>query len=130
MNDTDFTRPLGRLRASGLTVVLAGDRLIVRPASGLTEHLRAFIRTRWASIVAALLSETIPDDRITCRACANLSGRCCLAAWRREIAASQNYEPVRDLPRRCEGYAFGISTEEMPALSVNTLTEESHDRRT
>lgn len=96
--------PLADLRASGLAVVLAGDRLIVRPASGLTEHLRALIRTRRASIVAALLSETLPDDRITCRACANLSGRQCLAARRREIVASPEYEPMRDIPRRCEGY--------------------------
>jgi len=47
------------------------------------------------------------DDRRTCGLCANLAGRRCLAAWRGEIVASRSYEPVRDLPRRCEGYAPG-----------------------
>lgn len=48
--------------------------------------------------------ETFPDDRRTCDQCANLEERRCLAAWRGEIVASRDYEPVRDLPRRCEGY--------------------------
>lgn len=47
---------------------------------------------------------TFDDDRRTCRQCANLDEARCLAAWRGEIVASRNYEPVRDLPRRCEGY--------------------------
>ena len=45
------------------------------------------------------------DDRRRCDQCANLTGRgLCLAARRGEIVASRTYEPVRDLPRRCEGY--------------------------
>jgi hypothetical protein len=44
-----------------------------------------------------------PDDRRTCEQCANLGNRC-QAAKRGEIVASRNYEPIRDLPRRCEGY--------------------------
>jgi hypothetical protein len=47
------------------------------------------------------------DDRRTCDQCANLIARRCQAAKRGEIAASRNYEPIRDLPRRCEGYAPG-----------------------
>lgn len=47
------------------------------------------------------------DDLRTCGQCANLMARQCLAAKRGEIAASRNYEPIRDLPRRCEGYAPG-----------------------
>ncbi len=47
------------------------------------------------------------DDRRTCEQCANLIGRRCQAAKRGEIVASRNYEPIRDLPRRCEGYAPG-----------------------
>lgn len=46
-----------------------------------------------------------PDDRRTCDQCANLIARRCQAAKRGEIAASRNYEPIRDLARRCEGYA-------------------------
>ena len=48
-----------------------------------------------------------PDDRRTCDQCANLIARRCQAAKRGEIVASRNYEPIRDLPRRCEGYAPG-----------------------
>lgn len=47
------------------------------------------------------------DDRRTCDRCANLIARRCQAAKRGEIVASRNYEPVRDLLRRCEGYAPG-----------------------
>ncbi|MBS0323748.1 MAG: hypothetical protein JSR19_07845 [Proteobacteria bacterium] len=47
------------------------------------------------------------DDRRTCDQCANLIARRCLAAKRGEIVASRNYEPIRDLPRHCEGYAPG-----------------------
>lgn len=38
--------------------------------------------------------------------CANLTQRgLCLAAGRGEIVASRTYEPIRELPMRCEGYA-------------------------
>lgn len=49
----------------------------------------------------------LDDDRRTCGRCANLNRRRCLAAWRGEIVANRGYEPVRDIPRRCEGYAPG-----------------------
>lgn len=48
-----------------------------------------------------------PDDRRTCGQCANLIARQCQAAKRGEIVANREYEPVRDLPRRCEGYMPG-----------------------
>lgn len=51
--------------------------------------------------------DPFPDDRRTCEQCANLGGRRCLAAWRGEVVANRDYEPVRDIPRRCEGYAPG-----------------------
>jgi hypothetical protein len=49
------------------------------------------------------------DDRRTCDQCVNLIARRCQAAKRGEIVASRNYEPIRDLPRRCEGYAPGAA---------------------
>ncbi len=50
------------------------------------------------------------DDRRACTQCANLTGRgLCLAARRGEIVASRSYEPIRDLPRRCEGYMPGAN---------------------
>lgn len=52
--------------------------------------------------------EALNDDRRTCDQCANLIGRRCQAAKRGAIVASRNYEPIRDLPRRCEGYAPGV----------------------
>ncbi|MBN8464147.1 MAG: hypothetical protein J0M01_15260 [Dechloromonas sp.] len=53
--------------------------------------------------------DTFPDDRRTCDQCANLLARRCTAAKRGEIVSSRNYEPIRDLPRRCEGYAPGAA---------------------
>lgn len=47
------------------------------------------------------------DDRRTCDQCANLIARRCQAAKRGEIVANRDYEPVRDILRRCEGYAPG-----------------------
>lgn len=53
-------------------------------------------------------SDLFPDDRRRCDQCANLTGRgLCLAARRGEIVANRDYEPVRDQPRRCEGYLPG-----------------------
>ncbi len=51
--------------------------------------------------------DPFPDDRRTCNQCANLIGLRCQAAKRGEIVASRSYEPIRDLLRRCEGYAPG-----------------------
>ncbi|MDP1611713.1 MAG: hypothetical protein Q8M11_11705 [Sulfuritalea sp.] len=44
-------------------------------------------------------------DLRTCELCGNLTeaGRCDAAA-RREIVASRNYQPIRDMPKRCEAY--------------------------
>lgn len=46
----------------------------------------------------------LDDDRRTCNQCANLVRLRCLAAWRGEIVANRDYAPIRDIPRRCEGY--------------------------
>ena len=54
------------------------------------------------------IESAIDDDRRTCTRCANLTERgLCLAAWRGEIVASRRYEPINDIPRRCEGYVAG-----------------------
>lgn len=46
------------------------------------------------------------DDRRRCTECGNLGERgLCLAAYRGEIVASRSYAPVRDILRRCEGFA-------------------------
>ena len=50
--------------------------------------------------------ERAGDDRRRCTECGNLAERgACLAAYRGEIRASRAYAPVRELLRRCEGFA-------------------------
>jgi hypothetical protein len=56
--------------------------------------------------------DTFLDDRRTCDQCANLIARRCQAAKRGEIMASRNYEPIRDLLLRCEGYAPGADDQD------------------
>ena len=59
-------------------------------------------------VAAELPKPTVrADDRRTCDQCANLIARRCHAGKRGEIVASRDYEPIRDLLRRCEGYAPG-----------------------
>lgn len=84
------------------------------------EFLRASIGSN-GSATAADFQETEAsdaDDRRACTQCANLTGRgLCLAARRGEIVASRSYEPIRDLPRRCEGYMPGVEdTDRRPGL--------------
>jgi len=46
------------------------------------------------------------DNRRRCTECGNLGERgICLAAQRGQIVASRSYTPIRDLLRRCEGFA-------------------------
>lgn len=50
--------------------------------------------------------ERAGDDRRRCSECGNLAERgACLAAHRGEFAASRSYTPIRELLRRCEGFA-------------------------
>lgn len=67
------------------------------------EALRYFLRR-----AEEVLGSVDDDDRRRCDQCANLTPRGrCLAAWRGEVVASRDYEPVRGILRRCEGYAPG-----------------------
>lgn len=46
------------------------------------------------------------DNRRRCTECDNLNERgICRAAERGEIVASRSYTPIRDILRRCEGFA-------------------------
>lgn len=68
------------------------------------------------------------DDRIRCVDCSQLSmsGVCRAAGPKgKPVAANRGYQPVRDLPRRCEGFApYGDSpdqrrgTERWPGLAA------------
>jgi hypothetical protein len=48
--------------------------------------------------------QTQSDDRVCCTTCLNLTGKRCKAVSKGEVVASRQYEPIADLPRRCEGY--------------------------
>lgn len=65
-------------------------------------QLRAYVSQQAKAEQPGL--DSYPDDRRTCGQCFNLLKGRCQAARRGEIAASRSYEPVRDLPRRCEAY--------------------------
>lgn len=90
------------------------------PDPGDAEILRASIGSNGSATATGFQeSEAVSaDDRRTCTQCANLTGRgLCLAARRGEIVASRSYEPIRDLPRRCEGYMPGVGdTDRRPGL--------------
>lgn len=48
-----------------------------------------------------------PEDRRTCKQCANLSAGVCDAAKNGELVVSKNYQPESTRPRRCEAYRPG-----------------------
>lgn len=80
------------------------------PDPGNTEFLQDSIGSNGSNPAGDFLEveAATDDDRRTCKQCANLTARgLCLAARRGDIVASRNYEPIRDLRRRCEGYAPG-----------------------
>ncbi|CAM5388286.1 hypothetical protein TMEC54S_02386 [Thauera mechernichensis] len=61
-----------------------------------------------AHIDAQRASTVDDDDRIHCTDCSwlSMSGACRAAAPKHKpVVANRGYQPVRDLPRRCEGFA-------------------------
>lgn len=92
---------LTRLRMDGFAVIAADDRLIVKPASRLTDDHRALIRQHREDLLELLRD---PDPRVTCVACtAFRPGRCA----RHRAAGLFSPEIGRDfaaLPQRCGGF--------------------------
>lgn len=82
------------------------DELERASAGALADPDGALVCYRALAVEHGIILPT-DDGRSTCNQCANLAGRRCLAAWRGEIVATRDYAPVRDIPRRCEGYAPG-----------------------
>jgi hypothetical protein len=120
------------LRATGVRLTIEDGKIKATGNKAALERWLPVLRERRAEIIAALKvgpeathadilerhpdavaaelpkPDPFPDDRRTCDQCANLIAGQCQAAKRGEIiGASRNYEPIRDLPRRCEGYAPG-----------------------
>ena len=88
-----------------------GDQSPESPVSPVQKH-RAAIESSARGVggekpncARETIFRTLGDLR-TCELCGNLTeaGRCDAAA-RREIVASRSYQPVRDMPKRCEAYA-------------------------
>jgi hypothetical protein len=98
-----------RLRADGFALAATEAGIRVTPKAKLTDDTRALILEHKAALLD-LLRQPIPepplisDNRITCRQCANLQARRCLAAFRGEIVASRMMEPIADLPKRCDAF--------------------------
>lgn len=105
-------QPLAPLTAEEETAIRAWLALIEETdqatiAEVIGQCQRADARNYFTGWAAAELPkpDTFPDDRRTCDQCANLIVRRCQVAKCGEIVASRKYEPIRDLPRCCEGYA-------------------------
>ena len=106
-------------REDGMVLSLGTDGMLkIGAPAPVRDRWRAVIREHKAALIAELSikeqgSEDIhespsdpPDDRRFCGQCGNLSGSQCLAARRGELtAASRSYEPLDDIPRRCECYS-------------------------
>ncbi len=84
----------------------------------LAANLANAAKTPIASEVPASQADARPaspidpmDDRIRCTQCSQLSGKgVCRAAGpkRKPVVANRGYQPVKDTPRRCEGFTpFG-----------------------
>lgn len=102
----EFARSAGRATA----VTAEGNPLAVTavPDPDDAEISRVSIGSNGAAAVTDVREAKGVDDRRACIQCANLTARgLCLAARRGEIVASRSYQPVRDIPRRCEGYVPG-----------------------
>ena len=115
---TPTIRPLAPMTASDETVIRAWlalieetDPAIIAEVIGRCQQdadARDYFTGRAAADnLQKNRADAANDDRRTCDQCANLIARRCQAAKRGEIVASRSYEPIRDLPRRCEGYAPG-----------------------
>ncbi len=110
-------QPLAPMTASEETAIRAWLALIEETDPAIIAevigqcHRDADARDYFSGRAAAELPkpDPFPDDRRTCDQCANLIARRCQAAKRGEIVASRNYEPIRDIPQRCEGYAPGAT---------------------
>ena len=79
-------------------------------AANLANSAKAPVTTESAAARSnAQRANTVDDDdRIRCADCSwlSMSGVCRAAAPRHKpVVANRGYQPVRDLPRRCEGFA-------------------------
>lgn len=115
------------LTNSGLDVTAEGDRLIVRPASRLTDAMRAKLRSAKAELLAVLEGvdgkptaqvTTEPrrervgdlDDRVVCTGCRHYRAGYCLNHRRAGLAAPEVGRALAALPQHCPGFkASGCS---------------------
>lgn len=94
---------LASLRAAGLRLSLEHTgRMLVQPASALTDELRQSIRAHRAELVGLLASEW-GDDRRCCTDCRHLLAdyRCAEAMRGRMPGVDRHMKPLRHMPQRC-----------------------------
>jgi hypothetical protein len=110
--------------------MLAGDAPpMEQPAPPMAEQAKEEESPN-PSIVAR---EAEGDNRRRCAECGNLGERgVCLAAQRGEIKASRHYVPLRDILRRCDGFAAlpgdpdqRLARERWPGLVVDAQQAEA-----
>lgn len=78
-------------------------------AANLANPAKVAVTPESAAVhIDAQRANTVDDDRIRCTDCSWLSmnGVCRAAGPKHKpVVANRGYQPVRDLPRRCEGFA-------------------------
>lgn len=102
MNALAQLDPLSELRAAGLTVLLGAGRLIVSPASALTDAHRKILRERRSFIVTALKAEADELAHLV-RQCGDTYGfteeehaEALAAALRDPVAALECFRSIAD----------------------------------
>lgn len=111
---------LTMLTAAGMAVSVDGERLLVQPASRLTDDQRIAVRADKSGIVALLqrhgsawntldpLPETGPDwddDRVTCQRCQHYRPSRCSNHRRAGLDKADLGRDLATLPQRCPGFA-------------------------
>jgi len=80
------------------------------PDAEITQAIEIALADYWDALtcytdLAKQAGMYLHDDRRMCFECAELSGSYCIVARRGELPdADRRYEPIRYLPRRCQGY--------------------------
>jgi hypothetical protein len=83
-----------------------GELLPLKPAEKVGAGGMAEEPEQPAADAGIAARERESDNRRRCTECDNLKERgLCLAAQRGQIVASRSYTPIRDMLRRCEGFA-------------------------
>ncbi len=93
---------LTRLRQDGFAVVARDGRVVVRPASALTDDHRALLRQHRQDLLELLLD---PDPRVTCVTCAHYRLHRCGQHRAALLQGSDIAPALAELPQRCPAWS-------------------------